>query len=86
MKNLSTSFQCNFDANICGMTQDKTDKANFILHRWSTRNRGTGPLRDHTTGRGKILQSFNVLLSFTFILFQASTSILMVMSGLDITL
>ena len=62
------------------MTQDKTDKENFILHRGLTRNRNTGPSRDHTTGRGKILQLFNVLLSFTFILFQASTSISMVMS------
>ena len=70
MKNLPTSFRCNFDADVCGMTQDKTDKENFILHRGSTRNRNTGPSRDHTSGRGKILQSLNVFSSFYIHIFS----------------
>ena len=67
MKNLPTSFRCNFDADVCGMTQDKTDKENYILHRGLTPNPNTGPSRDHTTGRGKILQTFNVFLSFNLL-------------------
>ena len=69
MKNLSISFQCNFDLNICGMKQDKTDKADYILHRGRTPNRNTGPSRDHTSGRGKVLLSLNassVLHLFSF--------------------
>ena len=82
-KNLIKSFQCNFDVNVCGMKQDKTDKENYILHRGKTKNSNTGPSRDSTSRRGKILQPCDVVVSSIFILFQESTFTLMVMPSVQ---
>ena len=49
----SDGFRCNFDRNMCGMTQDKVDDIDFERRRGSTRTSRTGPTRDHTSGRGR---------------------------------
>ena len=49
----SNNFRCNFDRNMCGMTQDKLDDIDFERRRGSTSTSHTGPTRDHTSGRGR---------------------------------
>ena len=46
-------LKCNFDSDLCGMTQDTTDTADFTLNSGPTPNVNTGPSADHTTGEGK---------------------------------
>ena len=59
----SLATACNFDSSMCGFTQDKTDKFDWIRHRGSTSSSATGPSSDHTSGSGRLtkrktLQSF----------------------------
>lgn len=46
---------CNFEIDLCGMTQDSIDDLDYLLHRGGTPSRDTGPAGDHTTGKGKVI-------------------------------
>ena len=41
---------CNFETNLCGYTQDKTDDFDWTWRGNRTGSPGTGPTTDHTTG------------------------------------
>ncbi|XP_013393210.1 MAM and LDL-receptor class A domain-containing protein 2-like, partial [Lingula anatina] len=43
------SFNCSFDVDSCGWTQDKTDKFDWTRQSSGTGSFGTGPSTDHTT-------------------------------------
>ena len=47
----TANFNCNFDTNFCGWTQDhQTDNFDWLRYRGSTQSSGTGPSKDHTSG------------------------------------
>ena len=41
---------CDFETNLCGYTQDKTDDFDWTWRGNRTGSPGTGPSADHTTG------------------------------------
>ena len=43
-------FNCNFDRDLCGWVQDKTDTFDWTRQRGRTSSSGTGPSSDHTGG------------------------------------
>ena len=53
IRSTAKAFQCDFDFDMCGMTQDNLDDLDYIHEQGSTPSRGTGPTRDHTSGNGK---------------------------------
>ena len=46
------SFQCDFDTNICGWIQDRSDDFDWKRQSGQTGSSNTGPNTDHTTGSG----------------------------------
>ena len=50
--NTVPEFHCNFDAGLCGMIQDDLDNLDYLRIQGETPSKGTGPFRDHTTGKG----------------------------------
>ncbi|XP_046559779.1 MAM and LDL-receptor class A domain-containing protein 1-like [Haliotis rubra] len=51
----SKLITCSFDNDMCGWTQMKNDDFDWTRHQGSTASSGTGPLLDHTTGKGYYL-------------------------------
>ena len=41
---------CDFEKDLCGFTQDQTDKFDWARNKGKTSTSGTGPLVDHTLG------------------------------------
>ena len=41
---------CNFDKDLCGWVQDRTDNFDWTQFAGATVSSGTGPTADHTTG------------------------------------
>ncbi|ESO97870.1 hypothetical protein LOTGIDRAFT_152977 [Lottia gigantea] len=48
----TVSVNCNFDHDLCGWSQDKTDQFDWVRHSGKTGTFGTGPSGDHTNGKG----------------------------------
>ncbi|XP_031414434.1 MAM domain-containing protein 2-like [Clupea harengus] len=48
-------FLCDFEAGMCGYSQDQKDSADWLRNRGPTPTAFTGPTRDHTSGRGHYL-------------------------------
>ncbi|XP_013402242.2 MAM and LDL-receptor class A domain-containing protein 1-like, partial [Lingula anatina] len=46
---LSGAFNCNFDKDTCGFTQDKSDTFDWTRKYRTTSSANTGPMTDHTT-------------------------------------
>ncbi|XP_013409923.1 MAM and LDL-receptor class A domain-containing protein 1 isoform X1 [Lingula anatina] len=46
---LSGAFNCNFDKDTCGFTQDKSDTFDWTRQNRTTSSANTGPMTDHTT-------------------------------------
>lgn len=42
-------FNCNFDTNFCGWTQDISEQFDWLRNKGSTPTVGTGPTVDHTS-------------------------------------
>lgn len=54
---LSVSYNCSFDGGLCSLwNQDSTDDVDWTRYQGSTPDHGTGPSRDHTTGKSKVKQ------------------------------
>lgn len=53
IRSARSEFSCDFDAGLCGMTQDSLDEIDWIRYRGSTPSQDTGPSRDHTSGKGE---------------------------------
>ena len=49
----SPGFSCNFDGDLCGFTQSRNDKFDWTQNSGSTPSGGTGPIGDHTSGKGE---------------------------------
>ena len=49
------NFSCNFDEDLCNMTQDTSDVLDFLPNRGETPTARTGPDSDHTSGNGELL-------------------------------
>ena len=47
---INVSEMCDFEKDLCGYTQDKTDTFDWTRYRRSTSSAGTGPTADHTKG------------------------------------
>ena len=47
---IPAGFTCNFDANVCGWKQDRTDNFDWSRHRGGTASGRTGPSVDHSGG------------------------------------
>lgn len=67
---ISANTTCDFELDLCGYTQPKTDVFDWTRSTGVTGTSGTGPLSDHTygTSRGRtvlILQKINVSLVYT---------------------
>ena len=45
---LPTSFNCDFETNMCGLTQARDDNFDWTRHKGATSSRGTGPSTDYT--------------------------------------
>ena len=43
-------FNCTFESDLCGWSQDKRDQFDWQRHHGATMSTGTGPTSDHTTG------------------------------------
>ena len=48
---LPTSFNCNFETNLCGLKQLPDDNFDWTRQRGKTPSTGTGPSTDHTLVR-----------------------------------
>ena len=49
---IPTGFTCNFDANVCGWKQDRTDNFDWSRFHGATQSGGTGPTTDHSASGG----------------------------------
>ena len=47
-----STYDCNFEKNLCTWTQDNTDNFNWTRSQGPTGTMLTGPLTDHTLGTG----------------------------------
>ncbi|XP_020369049.2 MAM and LDL-receptor class A domain-containing protein 1-like [Rhincodon typus] len=52
--NLDVELFCDFEHGLCDWEQSTTDDFDWVLHRYQTASRETGPKRDHTKGQCKV--------------------------------
>ena len=52
LQSVFLDFSCNFDSDFCGLEQLSSDTFNWTREHRRTSSRGTGPGRDHTSGKG----------------------------------
>ena len=47
-----SASRCNFERNLCGFFQSQKDKFNWSRNKGATPSRSTGPVGDHSSGKG----------------------------------